>query len=47
MATLIKSGDRREIYTAGEQIVLKWQKVYTVISCTYSPKADKTYIKYK
>lgn len=45
--TLVKSGNCTDAYIPGQQLIMKWQRIWNIVSVMYSPATDKTYIRLK
>jgi len=43
--TMIREGDRTDIYIPGEFVVFKWGRRWKVIAARYDARKDATYIR--
>jgi hypothetical protein len=42
---IVKSGDRRDIYAAGEKLVMKWNRVWNITKVAYDKDVDVTTVR--
>lgn len=45
--TLVKQGDRLDAYVPGEELRMRWNKVWKITSVMYSSATKQTYIRLK